>query len=346
MTLLASWRQVREPLISVVGALIAGGLLMVASGHNPLTAYLAMFQTSLLGSGLEATLGRAIPIVGLALATAVAFRSGFFNLGGEGQFVLGGLTAAVVCLYLPLPGILLIFAAFAGATLVGGCWAWLGADWESRFGVPLLISSLLLNYPARLLASYLASNPLRDVGSGLPQTHVIPEPAQLAGAASGRFHVGLIIVLFLAVAVAWVFWRTVFGYRMRVTGLNRRFARYGGIDTGRLGRRVMFASGALAGLIGAIQIMGVHFRFIDGALTRPFYAWTGLMVALLARSRPVGVVVGGFFFAAVQTGGFGMERAVEVPRELAQVIQAFIILFVAVGARRSVRDLEEGEAHA
>ncbi len=345
MTAAAFWRLLKEPLISVVGALIVGGLLMAASGHNPFSAYIAMFQTSLFGSGLEATVGRATPIIGLGLATAIAFRSGFFNLGGEGQFVLGGLAAAVISLYLPLPGILLVIVAFAGAAIVGGCWAWLGADWEVRFGVPLLISTLLLNYPARLLASYVASNPLRDIGSGLPQTHLIPQAGRLPGAVSGRFQLGLVMVLLAAVALSLILRRTVPGYRMRVTGLNPRFARYGGVDIERLGRRVMFASGALAGSIGAIQIMGVHFRFIDGALTKPFYAWTGLMVALLARSRPVGVVVGGFFFAAVQTGGFGMERAVEVPRELAQVIQAFIILFVAVGARRPIRDLEAGEAH-
>lgn len=341
----AWWNLIREPLLSVLGAFVVGALLMAASGHNPISAYMAMIQSSLVGSGLTATVGRATPIIGLGLAAAIAFRSGFFNLGGEGQFVLGGLAAALVCLHVPLPGPLLIPTSFVAAALVSGLWAWLGADWEFRFGVPLLISTLLMNYPARLLASYLVSKPLRDVASGLPQSHVIPESAYLPGAVSGRFHLGLGLVVIAVVAVSWMFSRTVVGYRLRMTGLNARFARYGGIDVGKLGRGVMFASGALAGSIGAIQILGVHFRFIDGALSKPFYAWTGLMVALLARSRPVGVLVGGFFFAAVQTGGFGMERAVEVPRELSQVLQALIILFVAVGAQRPVRDLEEGEAH-
>ncbi|MEJ2086614.1 MAG: ABC transporter permease, partial [Acidobacteriota bacterium] len=207
-----------------------------------------------------------------------------------------------------------------------------------------LISTLLMNYPARLVASYLVSGPLRDVASGLPQTNLIPTDARLPALASGRVHLGLPIVVGLALALFWLFRRTVVGYRMRMVGLNPRFANYGGIEVDKLGRRVMLASGALAGVIGAVQVLAVHFRFIDGALTKPLYAWTGLMVALLARSRPLAILAMGFFFAAIQTGGFGMERAVEVPRELSQVIQALIILFVAVGARRKIRDLEAGEA--
>lgn len=342
----SGWLALRAPLVSVVGALALGALLIVASGHDPLTAYRALIETSIVGSGLVATLGRAIPIIGLGLATGIAFRSGFFNLGGEGQFVLGGLAAAMICLHLPLPGPVTAVAAILIACAVGGGWAWLAADWERRWAVPLLISTLLLNYPARLLASYLVGGPIRDVASGLPQTHAIPETARLPTWFAGRLHLGLVLVTVAAIAAAWLFRRTVIGYRMRMSGLNPRFARFGGIDVGKLGCGVMFASGALAGSIGALQVLGVHYRFIDGALTRPLYAWTGLMVALLARSRIVGIVVGGFFFAALQTGGFGMERAVEVPRELSQVLQALIILFVAVGARRQVRDLEQGEMHS
>jgi len=337
------WGSLQAPCLAVLGALGVGALLIAASGHNPVAAYTAMFASAFGGIGLQATLGRATPIIGLGLAAAIAFRSGLINLGSEGQFVLGGLAATLVCLHLPLPGLLLVPAAFATAALVAGLWAWLGADWEYRFGVPLLISTLLMNYPARLLASYLASGPLRDLESGLPQTHAIPKAAFLPGALTGPVHLGFVLVLALVIAAAWMFRGTVVGYRMRMAGQNVRFARYGGVDVEKLGRRVMFVSGAIAGSIGAIQILGEHFRFIDGALTRPYYAWTGLMVALLARSRPLGILVGGFFFAAVQTGGFGMERAVEVPRELSQVLQALIILFVAVGAQRPVRDLEEGE---
>jgi simple sugar transport system permease protein len=188
---------------------------------------------------------------------------------------------------------------------------------------------LLLNYPARLFTSYLANHPLRDVASGLPQSHRIAPEVQLMKLGTTRLHLGVLIVLAVVVGAAFLLNRARAGYRLRMTGLNRRFARAGGVDVERLGYGVMFSSGALAGLVGGIQVLGVHYRFIDGSLTQPLWAWTGLMVALLAGSRPVGVLVAGVFFAAVQTGGFAMERGAEVPRELSRVLQALIILFVA-----------------
>ena len=118
-----------------------------------------------------------------------------------------------------------------------------------------------------------------------------------------------------------------------MTGLNPRFTRYGGVDLPRLGFRVLFLSGATAGVVGAIQVFGEHHRFIDDALTSPGYAWTGLMAALLCGSRPLGVLVAGLIFAAVQTGGVGMERETDVPRELSRVLQALILLLVATRTR-------------
>jgi simple sugar transport system permease protein len=322
--------------------------LILATGHDPLAAYAAMFGGALGGSvSLSSTLSRAAPIVGMGVATAVAFRAGFFNLGGEGQLVLGGLASAVVALAMPAGGPFASLCAMMAAMLAGGLWALLGALFEFRFRVPLLLSTLLLNYPARLFASYLVNHPLRDVASGLPQTHRIVPEVQLARmATSSRLHLGVWIVLIAVLAVAFVMNRSRAGYRLRMTGLNRSFAQAGGVDTEGLGYRVMFASGALAGLVGAIQVLGVHYRFIDGSLTQPLWAWTGLMVALLSGSRPLGVLAAGLFFAAVQTGGFAMERGADVPRELSRVLQALIILFVAakhgLGAGRGRQPAEEG----
>jgi simple sugar transport system permease protein len=112
-------------------------------------------------------------------------------------------------------------------------------------------------------------------------------------------------------------------------GMNAQFTRYGGVNMNRMGYGVMFTSGAIAGLVGSIEVLGVTYRFIDEALVSPQYAWVGLMSALLVNSSPLGVLLAGLFFSAVQTGGFGMERATEVPRELARVLQALIILLIA-----------------
>lgn len=329
--------SLRAPLLAILGALTVGAALMWATGHSPLAAYGAMFEGAFGGRGganLWTTLARAAPIVGMGLATAIAFRAGFFNLGGEGQLVLGGLTAAVITLALPKGGVVTTVLALAGAMAVGGIWAWSAAWFELRFRVPLLLATLLMNYPARLLASYLVNHPLRDVESGLPQTAQIAESVRFASLeAGGRLHSGVLWIVVLVLGASFFFGRTSAGYRLRMTGLNREFARAGGIDVRRVGYSAMLASGALAGLVGAVQVLGVHYRFIDGSLTVPLWAWTGLMAALLTGSRPLTILVAGLFFAAVQTGGFGMERATDVPRELSRVLQALIILFVAAKAR-------------
>ena len=303
----------------------------MVTGHDPLAAYRALAEGAV-GSrgGALATLTRAAPIVGMGLATAIAFRAGFFNLGGEGQLVLGGLAGALVALALPGGGALTVVLAIAAAMLTGGVWAASAAWFQTRFGVPLLLSTLLMNYPARFLASYLVNHQLRDVESGLPQTERIAPAVRLGGwGVDGRMHLGILLILAAVVAAAFVIGRTRIGYRMRMAGLNARFARAGGVDLSRLGVGVMFASGGVAGLVGAVQVLGVHHRFIDGSLTQPLWAWTGLMVALLSGSRPLGVLAAGAFFAAVQTGGFAMERATAVPREMSRVLQALIILLVA-----------------
>lgn len=325
----------RAPLVAVAGALLVGAVLMFLTGYDPISAYGAMFRGAFGGRGganLWTTLARATPIIGMGVATAVAFRAGFFNLGGEGQMVLGGMFGTMIALALPDGGLWTALLSLAGAMLAGGVWALSAAWFEFRFRVPLLLSTLLMNYPARLLASYLANHPLRDVESGLPQTAQVAEGVRLASLGGGRLHVGALWILAALVIVALFLGQTRAGYRLRMAGLNRGFARAGGVDVKRVGYSAMLASGALAGLVGAVQVLGVHYRFIDGSLTVPLWAWTGLMVALLTGSRPLAILVAGLFFAAVQTGGFGMERAAEVPRELSRVLQALIILFVAARA--------------
>ena len=336
------------PLIAALIAMAAGGLLMLATGHDPIAAYRALVEGALGGRGganLMATLARATPIVGLGLAAAVALRGGFLNLGGEGQLVLGALAAALVALHTPLPPVLLLPACLAGGALAGAAWALLATVFERRFGVSLLIGTLLLNYPARYLASYLANHPFRDVASGMTQTFRVPEELELPTlTAGGRLHAGALLILFLVLATDWIIRRTRVGYELRMTGLNPRFARYGGIATARLGWQVMLASGAIAGLVGALEVLGTHHRFIDGALTAPLYAWTGLMAALLAASSPLGALAAGLFLAGVHTGGFGMERGAHVPRELSRVLQALMILVIATsGGRWFRRRLPAGE---
>jgi general nucleoside transport system permease protein len=308
---------------------LVGGALVLASGANPLVAYGEIVVGALRPDNLANTLNWATPLVGMTLAAAIPLRGGMINLGGDGQMVLGALVGALLPLALPLPGPLALILALIAAALAGGLYAALAALGETRLRIPMLISSLLLSYPAVGVASYLARFPFRDVSTGLPQTALVPEAARLPILVAPA-NAGLLIIAALAALFVLIDRRSVAGYELRMRGLNARFAGYGGVALERQALGAMFASGAIAGLVGAIVVLGEQFRYIDGAVLTPSYTWSGLMAALLAGGEPVGAIAAGLFFAALQTGGFAMQRETSVPRVLTLVLQAIVILFLAV----------------
>jgi simple sugar transport system permease protein len=332
------WPWLKPPpvITATAFAIIVGGILVFVSGANPFEAYFQILVGALKPGNLPNTLNWAVPLVGMTLVAAIPFRGGMINLGGDGQMVIGGLVAALVPLYLPAPGPVLTIAALTAAAIAAGLYAALAAWGEARHGIPTLISSLLLSYPAVGVASYIVGFPLRDTTTGLAQTMMIPEGARLP-VISGPLNAGFLIIAAIAALVIFVDRKTVFGYELRMRGANLRFAAYGGVPLGRQSIQVMFASGAIAGLVGAIIVLGSQFRFTDGALLTPAYTWSGLMAALLAAGEPIGAICGGLFFAALQTGGFAMQRETSVPRVLAIVLQSIIILFLAIrhGIRRA-----------
>lgn len=319
---------VRSPItIAAGGGLLAGGLIIAAAGHNPLQAYLELLRGAFAGTNFASTLTRSIPLVGMALCIAVSLRAGLLNLGGEGQLVMGGLASALTALHLPGPNGLAIVVALLAGVAAGAMWALLPALLANHLAVPVLISSLLLNFPARSFASYLVTHPLRDVNSGLNQTKMISSDRRLPQFPIGNgVSVGLVIMAVVAIAVILVSTRTAAGYEQRLTGLSARFVRYGGVSDRRLTMHVLATSGALAGLVGALIVTGNQFRFIDNALISPQYTWTGLLAALLVNGSPLASVIAAFSFGALQIGGFGMERVTQIPRELTLVIQAVIIV--------------------
>ncbi len=310
-------------------AALAGAALILVSGHDPLSAYAEIVRGSLSPESLPDTLAWATPLVGMTLAAALPLRGGMVNLGGDGQLVIGGLVAALAPLVLAGPGPFGAAAGLALAALGGGLYAALAAWGEVRHGVPMLISSLLLSYPAVGVTSYLARFPLRDVATGLPQTLMVPLDARLP-VLTGALNAGSLLIAAIALAVVVFDRRTSAGYELRMRGKNARFAGYGGVRLGRQAVGTMFASGAIAGLVGATLVLGSQFRFIDGALLTPAYTWSGLMAALLVGGEPVGAILAALFFAALQTGGFAMQRETSVPRVLTLVLQAIVILFLAM----------------
>ncbi len=324
-------RRLRPPaaVLAVTAALGLGALLVAASGADPLTAYGAIVTGALAWDTLPNTLNWAVPLVGMTLAAAVPLRGGMVNLGGDGQLVLGGLVAALVPLALPpAPGAFIIALAMLAAVFAAAAYAALAAWGEVRHGIPMLVLSLLLSYPMIGLASWLVGFPLRDHSSGLPQTVLIAASARLPelGAGIGGGALAMLLVAVLAVVADR---RLVAGYALRMRGLNPRFAAYGGVRPGRQALAAMAISGGLAGLVGAILVLGAQFRFTDGALLSPGFTWSGLMAALLAGGEPAGAIAAALFFAVLQTGAFAMQRETAVPRVLAMILQAVVILLLA-----------------
>ncbi len=318
-------RESRVVGVTVVGALLLGAVLLAATGANPLLAYGSIVEGAFGPDGIQDTLAYAVPVVGMAVALAIPLRAGMVNLGGEGQLVLGAISAVAVGLHVPGP--LGIVAALVAGALAGGIYAAAAALCETRLGVPLLVTTLLLSYPAMSLAAYLVRFPMRDPGSSLPQSEQVD--ARLPGLGGSGLTVGLFLIVAAVVVYAVVDARTPAGFEARVTGWGPRFARYAGIDRPRLTVRLLFFSGGLAGLVGAVVVLGFPYRFIDGALITPQYTWIGLLAALLAMASPLGTLVAAVFFAALTSGGFAMERATQVPRELTAILQAVLIIFLA-----------------
>ena len=321
-----------QPLTAVLIGLLTGAVAISLVGASILETYKVMWDGAF-GNFyfVTATLARATPIIFIGLGLAIAFRAGVFNMGAEGQMVLGAVSAALAALYVPGSGIIKMLAALVAGFLAGGLWSLLAGWMETRFKVQLLISTLLLNYVAVLFAGYLVSEPFQDKSgsAALAQTPMIDQVAWLPKLFPGMsVHMGFVIAIVLAIILFFILRFTSAGYEVKMLGYNPFFAEYGGINKIKVLLFSMFFSGGIAGLAGTVEVLGSQYRYLDGSLTIPGYAWTGLMAALLANSNPLGTAVAAILLAALQTGAMGMERNTEVPLEIASVIQGVLILFV------------------
>ncbi len=331
------------PALAIAIALVLGALIVVIAGDSPLDAYAALVHGAVgTSSNLTATLLRSTPIAITGLGVAIAFRAGALNLGGEGQMIAGALVGALTALALPpLPAPAGLLIAIAAGCIAGAAWAIGPALLDVRLGVPMLITTLLMNYVAALLAAWFVTYPFRDLsgGAAVAQTAMVPESSWLPILPGTRLNAAVLLVAILPIAAAWALRRTVVGYELRMVGANREFAEYGGIDAGRTIVVATAVSGALCGLAGALLVLGVNHRYIDMLVTSAGFAWSGFIAAILAAASPLLTVVAALFLGALQVGGQGMARSTTVPLQLVDVVQAAVILVVAVrpGVRRAFR---------
>ncbi|WP_368498610.1 ABC transporter permease [Herbiconiux sp. A18JL235] len=333
------------PIGAVVVALLIGAAIMLAAGLDPIVAYTAVVSGALEPGTLDYTFSVWGFICGMALAAAIPLRMGEFNLGGNGQLVLGGLTAALIAGYAPLPGPIVIPLAVIGAAVVSGAFGALSAPLATRFGIPIIISTLLLSPVAVAIVSYLVRFQIGEAGSAVAQTPRLPEGARMWALGDFSYsNVGLLVIIAMMI----VFWvvdsRSAVGYELRVVGANRRFGAYGGVRVGRLALGAMAAAGAAAGVVGAIIVMSSPYRLIDGALISPGYTFAGVAAALLAGGRPLLVPVTAILFTVLQVGGAAMERSADVPRQLSDVLQGVVIVVLALRVVLDQRRSERSSA--
>ncbi len=279
---------------------------------------------------------RAIPLMLTGLAVALAFRGGVINLGAEGQLLVGAAASAAISLKLePTFGAAVILFALIGGTIAGAIWAAIAAELKRRFHVLEIISTIMLNFIAIHLVSFLVRGPLQEPTHIYPQTESIPANAQLPVIIpSTRLHAGLILALILAGFLYWFFRYTAAGFRIRAIGTGPRAARIAGmINVSWLSWKVFVWSGAIAGLAGAIEVNGVTFALYENI--SPGYGYTAIAVALIAALNPVGVIVSGVFFGLLETGALALQRDFAIPSSIASMTEALLIL--AVLATASIR---------
>ena len=327
----------RPTLLSLAGAIALVAItlaLLVTGGYPAKTALLALWNGSV-GSWYaltSATMVRAIPLMLTGCAVAVAFRSGVFNIGAEGQFLVGATATTAAALAFPLEGGLGVVIALTAGAVAGGTWAGIAALLRVQFGVLEVISTIMLNFIALHAVSFLVRGPLQEPTHVYPQTSTIAASIQLTRIpGAGRLHLGILIALVLLASSGWILRHTAAGFRLLAVGESPAAAESAGqINVRRTMQRAFIASGALAGLAGGIEVLGVTYALYENI--SPGYGFTAIAVALLAGLDPWRVIFSAALFGALEAGAGAMQRDANVPSALVSVIEALLILAV-IGAR-------------
>jgi general nucleoside transport system permease protein len=323
---------VATPLLAVVTALVLGAVIILVTGGAPLLAYRGLWEGAF-GSAraISDTLVATNPYILGGLAVALAFKGGLFNIGGEGQILVGALCSVWVGYAVPgIPFPLHLLVAMAAGVLGGALWGAIPGVLRAYTGAHEVIVTIMLNYVAIQITSFLLSGPMKDPNPliAVAQTPKVLESARLPTILPGyRVHWGVVLALACAVGCWWLINKTTIGFRIRTVGANVYAARYAGIDVGRTIVLTMTLSGALAGLAGAIEVLGVNYYHTPGFSVG--YGFNSIAVALLGRADPLGVVPAAFLFGALANGATRMQFLSQIPIDIIGLIQGLILIFVS-----------------
>ncbi|MCJ7531346.1 MAG: ABC transporter permease [Anaerolineales bacterium] len=333
-------RSMLVPVLAVFTSVIVGGIVIAMAGGNPFDAYLGLAEGSF-GSlkALSETTVWASPYIFAGLAVGLAFKGGLFNIGAEGQLALGAVAAAWTGYALPgllgitFPAIIHIPLTILAGILAGAIWGGIPGWLKARFGGHEVINTIMMNYIALNITSYLLNGPMKDPNplNVVARTPMIAPSAQIPTIFSGyRFHWGFILALVVAFIIWWLLWKTTLGFEIRTAGANPDAGRYAGINVPRTIIITMVISGILAGLAGTIEVTGLNFRHELGFSVG--YGFDAIAIALLGKCHPVGIVLGALLFGGMRNGATRMQFLTQIPVDVISVIQALILLFVAADA--------------
>jgi simple sugar transport system permease protein len=343
----------RRYLILTTGAFFAGlallAIVLATLGYDPGAALRAMVSGSF-GSWhalSSATLVRATPLILLGLGFSLAWRAGGLNIGMEGQFLAGAIAATWVGIHMAaVPSLIAQPLVLLAGLVAGALWVAIPVLLKRRFGVLEVISTLLLNFVAEALVSWMVLGPLQESRRTYPQSDLIAASAQLPHVPGGRLHAGFLLVILLAIAGHLLFHRTMAGFRIRASGLGPLAARLSGrIPVDRVVALALFGSGAIAGLGGGMEVSGVTYALFQNL--SPGYGFTAIAVALLARGEPLAIIGTGLLFGALEAGAGAMQREAGIPAVAVAIVQATIIIVVLVTealGRRRLRPAPESVA--
>lgn len=319
------------PLLAIFTALVIGALIIFATGASVAEAYSGLFNGAL-GSprAIAGTLVESTPYMLAGLAVAVGFKCGLFNVGAEGQLIIGSLAAAVAGSALPgLPILIHLPLALLAGALGGALWGAIPGLLRARTGAHEVIVTIMMNYVAIRLVDFLIKGPLRDPTSSAPRTPFVAESARLPYlfGEDYRLHLGFLLAIVIAFAVAWLLNRTTVGFEIRTVGANPDAASYAGMSITKNFVLAMALSGGLAGLAGATTVLGVEFNY--KAAFSGGYGFDAIAVALLGASNPIGIIPAAIFWGALRNGAGLMQLQSGISINLINIIQALVIIFVA-----------------
>jgi simple sugar transport system permease protein len=331
-----SFRRSLSIFLSILAAMLVGSLIMIWTGHNPIEIYGLLFKGAF-GSqrAILISLQRATPLIFTAVASALAFRTGVFNVGVEGQFFIGAICGAFVGYAVDLPMIIHLPLTLLAGFLGGALWAFFPTIMRQKLGVSEIITTILTNYIATYLISYLTNYPMRE-SPVAPETPPVlasarlPQFVEMSGGAFGKgtqAHVGFLIAVAVVIIMYVIFKRTTIGYEWRMVGISSLFSEFGGINLDRTFIGGMLVSGGIAGLGGVVEILGVYREYKN--LFGIGFGFKGNLAALLGGQSMVGSGIAAFFYGSMEAGALGLEWAAGIPRQLIDIVVGLIIFFMA-----------------